>query len=741
MLNKRLFTSHCYYLTPNTMTTIVRDIEDIVALRPAFNDLVVIDHSDDDSDQSVHSNQSDDESEIEKSYMITDTGKQNTRIDIVGFSIPRPLKMEKNQEKMKRFVLDICSANVSTVDEYIGMRKQLSKKHSILPDYTNLIYTYRTMLRDNEILPNYGFEFAFKSKAFRSESGVMVITVVASPTPDGQPFSCEFNCHYCPAEPAHKGNGFQEQPRSYIFNEPGVRRANRNGFDAILQFRDRARTYIVNGLPVDKIELIILGGTWHSYPADYRESFIRDLFYAANTLMDDGFHDGMAREKKDILAEHRINETSGARIIGVTIETRPDQITADNIVELRRHGVTRVQLGVQHTDDQILKLINRRCTTKTTIDAFRMLKDCGFKVDMHLMPDLPGSSVEKDRKMFEHVLNSPDLQADQWKIYPCMTIPWTEISKWYEDGSYKPYTETLVDTVIDGVLKPANPLFELLMEVKNKVHPWIRLNRVIRDIPEVYMVNDDKIEGVKGFGNMRQFLQSTMEKRGMECKCIRCREVKGRKTDLSQARLVTRSYEASGGTEYFLSYEGTDQNTNKTIIYGFLRLRLSLLAGSVLKRSVKRIALPVFPELDGAALIRELHVYGSVVKVNHDRKKNVQHSGFGSRLIQAAEEIAINHGYNKISVISGVGVRDYYRSKGYLDGQYFLNKDLLKYNPVLSTVRALESHVTDIANTNEQRIIDLELALTSTTHDIGMIQRAIVIITMFLICIIAYLFI
>ncbi len=694
---------------------------DSILARPSLSgELVDVEDLDRVTSRSGHTEPSEDK----KSYMIKphdDDFSYNDKIDILG-AIPKPRKLEEDQVKMRAFIQDLYELAPTIEDgEKCAKSKnkiilQLRRKYKMSPSISNIIYTYRTMLGNTLKEPSPAIEKHFQFKTVRKNSGVMVITVVLSPHPgsDGQDFSCKFDCHYCPSEPAHEGNNWQDQPRSYIFNEPGVRRANRNKFDPILQFRDRARAYLVNGLPVDKIELIILGGTWDSYPEGYRERFVRDLYYAANTLWDIDFNE-LPREKLDVPSEHKLNERSKCRIIGLTIETRPDQITPRAIRHLRYLGVTRVQLGVQHTDDAILKKINRQCKTWRTIEAIKMLKDCCFKVDIHLMPDLPGSSYELDMQMFSRVLETEDFQADQWKIYPCMTIPWTKIEKWYDEGSYKPYAESVKKMRVkkhipkysnayvavfwlfihwflltalgydtDYEVKEANPLFELIMEVKSRVHPWIRLNRVIRDIPDEYMVNIDKID-CAGFSNMRQWMQAEMHKRGKTCRCIRCREVKGKVTDLSKAELVIREYKASGGTEYFISYEDVEED----ILYGFLRLRLSDTAGQreqLNKRLTAGEKFTIFDELVGAALIRELHVYGAVTEVTENKgvmgtmsaslnhESNAQHAGFGTKLMDVAERIASDHGYEKISVISGVGVRDYYRKKGYKDGQFFLNK-------------------------------------------------------------------
>ena len=279
-------------------------------------------------------------------------------------------------------------------------------------------------------------------KASKSQSGVLVITVLTAPYPivngKKQKFSCAWNCYYCPNEP--------DQPRSYLHDEPAVKRANENGFDAVLQFTDRAATLAMNGHPVDKIELLVLGGTWASYPHEYQEEFVRDLFYAANTFGDRG--ENCRKERLSLAEEQRMNESAEAKIIGLTLETRPDTIDAFELRRLRHYGCTRVQLGVQHTDDTVLKKINRGCYTADTIAALALLKDACYKVDIHLMPNLPGSSIAIDTAMFERVLYDEHLQADQWKIYPCEIVPWTVIKKWHDEGSYHPYGEEELSEVL-----------------------------------------------------------------------------------------------------------------------------------------------------------------------------------------------------------------------------------------------------------------------------------------------------
>ena len=477
-----------------------------------------------------------------------------------------------------------------------------------------------------------------------------VITVLTSPYPevDGvrQAFSCAWNCHYCPQEPG--------QPRSYLHDEPAVRRANQNGFDAVLQFTDRAATLVGNGHPLDKVELLVLGGTWASYQHAYQEAFVRDLFYAANTF----WHRGTDKRPRRSLAEEQAENESGCvKIIGLTLETRPDTITADELRRLRRFGCTRVQLGVQHTDKAVLASVNRGHGPAAVIKALQLLKDTCYKVDVHLMPNLPGCSPALDAAMFQTMTWHPDWQADQWKIYPCEVLPWTRIKEWFDSGKFVPYSD--------------EELFEVILDAKADVRPWVRLNRVIRDIPSQYILG-----GVDA-PNMRQTLAQHLAARGLACKCIRCREAGAAAAELAdKAVLKRRTYDASGGIEHFLSFETPDE----AVIFGFVRLRFCANPG-----------VGLFQCLAGAGLIRELHVYGQLVPSllpssaapNSDAslpRDAAQHTGFGRRLMAAAEELAASHGCVRTAVIAGVGARGYYRKLGYDltsdDDGGFMVKDL-----------------------------------------------------------------
>ena len=377
-------------------------------------------------------------------------------------------------------------------------------------------------------------------------------------------------------------------PKSYLSNEPAAARAKANLFDPVRQITMRIQALKNNGHQVDKIEILVLGGTWSVYPSKYQADFIRDCFYAANT-----FGKEKKRKPKTLEQEQTINETAKYKIIGLTLETRPDFISPTEIKKMRMFGVTRVQLGIQHTDNKILKYIKRGHTLEQSIEATRSLKEAGFKVDHHYMPDLPGSTPALDLKMFKYVFSSPDLAPDQIKIYPCIVNKYAQIYKWYKSGKYRPMSDS--------------QLVNLLLKVKQLVPPYMRINRLIRDIPKESITAGNKIT------NLRQLLQEKLAKQNKFCQCIRCREVKGESFDLKNIKLIKREYKASGGKEIFLSYESKDQKK----IYAFLRLR--------------------FNQTGDTAYVRELHVYGQMIPVG-SKALGTQHLGFGRKLMQEAEK-------------------------------------------------------------------------------------------------------
>lgn len=550
--------------------------------------------------------------------------------------------IETNKDIYEKIVYDIYEWYKTYEGEPHTLKKTFNKrfnsfiqKYRIMCKKSLLIYTYKQMIQDKKIESDQTMWLLLQKKPSRNLSGISVVTVLTAPFPDGQRFSCKHNCYYCPAEPG--------QPRSYLKKEPAVARANDNDFDAERQMRDRLDTLAMNGHEIDKLEIIIEGGTFTEYPIFYLNYFIRDLIWTANVYSDDN-----PREKLSIKEEIEINATTKVRIIGICIETRPDSFL-DNmewVRRLRKWGVTRIQLGLQHLDDEILRKVNRGHTVEDAKKAIKLLKNNCYKIDVHIMPDLPGSSPEKDAEMFEELYESSEIQPDQIKIYPCEVVPWTVIQKWHKDGTYTPYAQTNERALLDVVKK-----------AMVDCPPWIRLPRVIRDIPLTY------IEGGNMYPNLRQMLMDEIEKEGKVSRDIRVREC-GRNPgyDYKDANYKSYKYKASDGYEYFICLESEDCKC----LFGFLRLRIP----------VVKYEPVIFECLKDAALIRELHVYGNLIPVGFNKKKDSQHKGIGTQLLKIAEHIARKHKYNKIAVISGIGVTKYYEKKGYIMKDTFMVKDL-----------------------------------------------------------------
>ena len=512
-------------------------------------------------------------------------------------------------------------------------------------------------------------------KGCKSWSGIVTVTIFTSAYPtytnaDGvvvkQDFTCSWNCHYCPKQP--------DMPRSYLLGEPAVLRAARNDFDCARQMWDRIRGLYMTGHDVCKIEAIVSGGTWASYPVEYRREFCRDLYYAANVFwdlvgvehaFDEGWRDiarcaGSLRPRKSLEEEKVINQSAECRIVGFTIETRPDCVSEPELKLLRECGVTRVQLGIQHIDDRVLQGVNRKCPIKVAAAGIETLKRNCFKIDSHWMLNLPSASAADDDYMLndvllglsgpvrrrgmyeEYDLIAPELSTDTWKIYPTAVTPWTEIETWYKEGKYKPYDE--------------KSMYDVLHKCMSLMFPWIRVARVIRDIPADYQYN----EGT-GADNtsMRQELDDGLKRDGVFCWDIRNREVKNKDWD-GKYVVIVRKYNASGGDEYFISAESDD----KKVLYGFVRLRLD---------DARKKA---FEELEGAALIRELHVYGDATKVGL-KGQHIQHRGLGRLLVERAFDIARSRGYAKIAVIAAEGNKEYYKAKlGFNDVGNFMVRDI-----------------------------------------------------------------
>ena len=482
-----------------------------------------------------------------------------------------------------------------------------------------LVAAYRQMVEAGKWEEDPVLLAKIRMKPIRTLSGVTTITILTKPYP------CPGECIFCPNEAG--------LPQSYLSDEPGARRGVENHFDPYLQVSSRLKALHEVGHPTDKIELLILGGSWSAYPADYREWFIRRCFEALNeeNPLDD--------QGSVSLAEVQARNADGVhRNVGLVVETRPDLITREGLLECRRQGVTKIQIGVQSMDDTILQLNRRGHTVAQTEAAVALVREAGFKVLLHWMPNLLGATPESDREDFKRLWREGGLQPDELKIYPCQLLESAELYRYWQAGEYQPYSE--------------ETLISLIADVKMDVPRFCRINRVIRDIPSTLVVEGNRNT------SLRQDVALFLQKRGQQCQCIRCREIRYGKVDRKSLVLTDQVYLAGRAEEHFLSF-----NTPEDKIVGFLRLSLPQVETS-----------PAIPELHQAAIIREVHVYGQSLEVGAEQAGAAQHIGLGSRLLLEAEKIAREHNYEGLAVISAVGTRNYYAERGFKLGELYMRK-------------------------------------------------------------------
>jgi len=523
---------------------------------------------------------------------------------------------------------------------YDRIMVQLRRRYKISPTKRDLGLLYTKLHEENPTQYPWNPILAdvLRTKSVRSDSGVLNVSIALPPNQ----FSCCYNCYFCPNEPG--------LPRSYLSNEDVFMRAKEVDFDTVGQIHSRLNTLKENGHPIDKIEIRVLGGTFSCYPRDLADIFIRDIYYGANIYLVDEKRDRLSIEE-----EQYINTTSAVHIVGLGIETRPDRINEREVIRFRRYGVTRVEIGVQHTDDRLLKLVNRGHTLAHSKSAIKLLKDYGFKVEIHIMADLPGATPEGDMDCYRQILrDDPDLIPDYMKDYPCLDVSYTVIKQWKENGQWVPYAERTPD---------AKDLINVLVYRQQITPKWVRVNRVQRDF---CLIQDNTQVGYTSQSvkpNLGELIKTDAEKRGIYCQCIRCREVRQQAFDPHEITYVVESFLSSGGQEYFISAEVA--RPHRHLLLGFIRLRLS----DALYNSV-------IHELKGkTAMIRELHVYGRLKKVGHNQTEGAQHLGIGHHLLEMAEHIAKDAGYERIAVISGIGVRNYYHKYEYhLMGTYMIKQ-------------------------------------------------------------------
>ncbi len=483
-----------------------------------------------------------------------------------------------------------------------------------------LVAAYNEMVADGTLAADTSLFEKLRMKPVRTLSGVTTVTVLTKPYP------CPGKCIFCPTD--------VRMPKSYLPDEPGAMRGVEHNFDPYAQVRSRITQLETLGHPTDKIELLILGGTWSAYKRDYQEWFVARCFDAMNDSPLPELGEGPG-----VRAAHTLNESAPHRNVGLVIETRPDEITPDELRWLRHLGVTKVQLGAQSLDDHILEINKRGHDAACTHRAVSLLRAAGFKVVLHWMPNLLGATPESDRADFAKLWDG--LCPDEIKIYPNQLLANAELYEYWQRGEFHPYT--------------TGQLIELIADIKPTIPRYCRVNRVIRDIPSTNVVEGNRRT------SLRQDIHDEVKRRGTHCECVRCREVRGKIVHPESLRLDDMVYPTDSAEEHFLSFVTPDDR-----LAGFVRLSLP-------NENSPDTGLA---DLDGAALIREVHVYGQSLPVGAEREGAAQHVGLGTRLLAEADEIARARGFRRMAVISAVGTRGYYLERGFTRSEYYLVKDL-----------------------------------------------------------------
>jgi elongator complex protein 3 len=489
-----------------------------------------------------------------------------------------------------------------------------------------LVAAYQQLVESGEWQPDEALLAVIRLKPVRTLSGVTTVTVLTKPYP------CPGKCIFCPDD--------IRMPKSYLPDEPGAMRAVEHNFDPYLQVRSRLEALNAVGHPTDKIELLILGGTFSSYRRDYQAWFVHQCFNAMNgTAPVPPRQDGMGNGFEGMAEAHQLNESAVHRNVGLAVETRPDEITPEELTWFRTLGVTKVQMGVQTLDDTILEINQRGHTVAQAHHAVALLRAAGFKIVLHWMPNLLGATLESDLADFPRLWEG--LCPDEIKIYPTQLLENTPLYEIWKGGGYQPYT--------------TDELVRLIADVKPTIPRYCRVNRIIRDIPSTHVISGNRRT------SLRQDVQLELAHRGTHCECIRCREVRGGKVTNADLRLDDLVYFADGAEQHFLSFV-----TPEDQIAGFLRLSLP---GDDSPASG-------LTDLDNSAIIREVHVYGQSLAVGTEQSGAAQHTGLGTRLLAEAEVIARKNNYRRMAVISAVGARQYYLQRGFERGELYLVKPI-----------------------------------------------------------------
>jgi len=520
------------------------------------------------------------------------------------------------EQALRSIIIKLLELDDPTRDDLDRIKIEASREFglSLIPGNAEVIGVLKESERERLIR-------VLRRKESRALSGVNVVAVMTEPRacPHGR-------CAYCPGGPD------EGVPQSYTGREPASMRGAQNDYDPYMQVSSRVEQLRAIGHDVDKVDLIIMGGTFPASPPEYQEGFVQGCLEA---LLD--------RRTRTLAEAKRMAGSEGIRNVGITVETRPDCLDRGEVDRLLGLGVTRVELGVQNVYDDVYELVDRGHTVEDVVEATRLLKDSGLKVCYHMMPGLPGSTPERDLDGFRELFENPDFRPDMLKIYPTLVLEGTKLHGWWKAGEYEPLTT-------EGAVS-------LVADMKEHVPPWVRIMRVQRDIPStIIAAGVDK-------SNLRQLVKGELEERGSSCRCIRCREVgqSGREPDPENLEVVKRVYEASGGTEVFLSAE----DKTADVLVGFIRLRIP--SGTTHR--------PEFTP--DSAIVRELHVYGPMVPVGSRTDEGWQHRGWGGVLLREAERVAHEeYGARKLLVMSALGTKEYYHRLGYSPDGVYVSKAL-----------------------------------------------------------------
>lgn len=626
----------------------------------------------------------------------------------------------KYEQELIAILEEIEDWSESSAKKLARLVKRHTKENGDVFSKDELVGAYRK-LAGTRGLKKYSEKVLSKirMKPIRTASGVAPVTVLT------KPFPCPGKCIFCPSD--------IRMPKSYLSDEPGAQRAERNWFDPYLQTYSRLQALKNIGHKTDKVELIILGGTWSYYPESYQIWFIKQCFKALN---DFGFSDDREQvikhykqmrqqlknqqsyamsanpelNKKElthqqILGEKRTktynqtiselytaperlggydkfqsasweelevqqvkNETAESRCVGLVIETRPDNISEAEVIRIRRLGCTKTQIGVQSLQDEVLEMNKRGHDVAATRRAFALLRVAGFKIHAHWMANLYGSDVDADIEDFKQLFSDRDFRPDELKIYPCSLIESADLMAYYKAGKWRPYE------------KPE--LLKVVCEAIVNTPEYCRLTRVIRDIPSTDIVAGNKLT------NFRQIAQDYLEQKGIVSRDIRAREIRMQKFDANQINFKVLEYDTQTSQELFLQYvvevdasqavstekvnlpEVSSDGDTKDLQDGVQEKLLAFLRLSFPKRS------GFIDELEGASIIREVHVYGRMAGIGENSGSKAQHLGLGTKLIEKARELSAEAGFEKMAVISAIGTREYYRSKGFSDGKLYQFMDL-----------------------------------------------------------------